>query len=431
MTDTARLTLAFVGEQEVHRNNARALLDDFVDGWLKQHRKGEVKVILARADTDTMSDLDDWANTSGYDVSEEPPEGIVPALLEEPDARLILVGDPNEDDTLYDVTEEAAKYRIHTRSLINGLEKVVFDDDDFDDDLAGDGFHEVDVESGEGWVEDDDLTDEAAKLLAAVPDVEDAPDDDAPPDLDILATLADDGQVEAQEEIKDLAAALDIDVAPFETWVDAVEAIRSKQAAEFYEDPGNMVAGERVELVGTILLDPPISVDDDPTPGDIPTSETGVSAPTPSSTAVEDVPPGDGDLTEELSTREADDFLATTGSLYTREQLEAKSFDEVKAIGLDYGIAPGRGMKHGVYVNKILLASGVETEPPKRKRNRKKLEAVAEPVEEVVTVEAGEGGATVTQIIVPRPVTFEKAVLETHIRMLRGMADELELLLKD
>ena len=31
--ETARLTLAFIGEQEVHRNNSRALLDDMVDGW--------------------------------------------------------------------------------------------------------------------------------------------------------------------------------------------------------------------------------------------------------------------------------------------------------------------------------------------------------------------------------------------------------------
>ena len=45
------------------------------------------------------------------------------------------------------------------------------------------------------------------------------------PDPDLLASLADDGEVEAQEEIKTIAFGFGIDVAPFETWQDAVEAI--------------------------------------------------------------------------------------------------------------------------------------------------------------------------------------------------------------
>jgi hypothetical protein len=406
MSDPARLTLAFVGEQEVHRNNARSLLDDFVDGWQKQHRKGEVHVVLPDADpsTDTISDLDDWASTSGYEVSYEKAPSVVPFLLEQSDVRLILVGDPNDDDTLYDVAEEAAKYRVHTRSLINGLEKVVFDDDDFDDDLSGDGFHEVDVESGEGWAEDDDLTDEAAKLLAAVPDVEDAPADDAPVDLDLLATLADDGTVEAQEEIKDIAAALDIDVAPFETWADAVAAIRSKTLDEKLP----VIVPHTEEVPEPSMPEDPILLED---------SETGVSAPTPSSTSAEDVPPTDGDLTE------ASDLTLTAP--HTREQLEAMSFDQVKAIGLDYGIASGRGMKHGVYVNKILLASGVETVSPKRPRNRKKpaLEVVAPVGAGLPPVE----DAPLSSNVVPiNELLAEGKSLKVIADTLRQLADELD-----
>jgi hypothetical protein len=367
--ETARLTLAFVGEQEVHRNNARSLLEDFVAGWLKQHRRGEVKVILQEVVTDTHEDLVDWASTSGYELlTGYSSSGMMDLLLEESDARLILVGDPNDDDTVYAVAEEAAKYRVQTRSLINGLEKVVFDDDiDMDDDLAGEGFHEVDVETGAGWAEDDDLSDEEAeaflKAVDAMPVPEGVPDEDAAPDLDMLAALADDGEVEAQEEIKDIAATLGIDASPFETWVDAVEAIRGKQdqsaAVEEFGQlhdqfaPGDVIMDDLSDTVIGVVA----SVDE----------EGGVVLSDPED-QIEDV--GVGPLTP-----------------YTREELEAMTFDQVKGIALDHGIPPGRGMKHGVFVNKILLATGVETESVKRKRGKSKLEVVAQP-EEVATITA-------------------------------------------
>ena len=420
MEDTARLTLAFIGEQEVHRTNTRALLEDFVEGWQKQHRKGEVRVVLPPeqdAGSDTMIDLDDWASTAGYDVGYVTPGNMITELLEEADVRLILVGDPNDDDTLYAVAEEAAKYRIQTRSLINGLEKVVFDDDDFEDDLAG--LHEVDVETGEGWADEDDLTDEASKLLEAVGDVEDAPEEDAPPDLDMLAALADDGEVEAQEEIKTIAAAIDIDVAPFETWADAVVAIRGHveiagrnqgvgqkfigSVQEAFVAPGALTAAQVTALYNSMLTE----YHQELTKSDL-------------QDILEENVPSLEELRDELGIQ----------APYTREQLEAKTFDEVKAIGLECGIPSGRGMKHGVFVNKILQATGVETDAPKRKRNRKtKLEAVAEPGEATEAKDSDNTHGTVVDLVPPRPSGIDKAVLENHVRMLRGMADELEALL--
>jgi hypothetical protein len=407
--ETARLTLAFVGDQEVHRNNARALLEDFVEGWLKQHRKGEVRVVLPDWDdpTDTMSDLDDWASTAGYAVSHGLPEEIVAVLQIEPDARLILVGDPNDDDTLYDVLEEAAKYRIQTRSLINGLEKVVFDDDELDDDLAGkEGFHEVDVETGDGWAEEepDELSAEAQALLEAVDDVEDAPDDDAAPDLDMLAELADDGEIEAQHEIQSIASALDLDVSEAETWVDAVKAIRARtyDAAIHYEETGEDVLEPSVVIVA----------------GD---------------ESVELVKEDLEELVEELASRET----LTPTTTYTREELEAKSFDEVKAIGVECGVVPGRGMQHRVYVNKILQATGVETEAPKKKRAKKqKFDLLQGPVEladgpaeddEVLAVK--DGAATITSIrSEPDTVSLSTDVVKEMIDSLRRAADALEAL---
>lgn len=424
---TARLTLAFVGEQEVHRNNSRALLEDFVDGWQKQHRKGEVKVILHDFRTDTLDDIEDWAATSGYEIVEESAGGIVTLLLDEVDARLILVGDPNDDDTLYAVAEEAAKYRIQIRSLINGLEKVVFDDDDFEDDLAGEGFHEVDVESGEGWA-DEDLTDEAAALLAAVPDVPDAPEADAPPDLDLLATLADDGTVEAQEEIKDIAAAVDIDVTPFETWVDAVAAIRGKTGevptttvvSEEFFDGLNGSKEEYLRFAAQV-----------PEPEENPT-ETGANVPTPSSTDAEPAPEEVvGEIPDTGTDDEAEECVeeAVMQKAYTREELEAKSFDEVKAIALDHGVPPGRGMTHKVFITKILQATGVETDPPKRKR-KTKMFAIAEPAAgeatEAKPADSTHEGATITPI--NETTLTGKSLLALAVR-LQEIVDELQSLI--
>lgn len=390
--ETPVLTLGFVGDDIVHRANSLALLKDLVLGFTKQHRKAEVAVILPDTKaTETHDDIEDWAGTAGYVIEFVSPGDIVTALLKADDARLILVGDPNEDDTVYAVAEEAGKYKLQTRSLINGLEKVVFDDDELDPDEISDGFHEVDLDGDP----DDDLAiddDLAADPLAA-------------PDLDVLADLADGGEVEAQEEIKQIAAALDIATEPFETWADAVTAIRGTKEDDSTPD------------------------EVDPTPTPTLTPETGASAPTPSSTPAEDVQPTAGDVTEEPDPEEADGVV---GRVYTREQLEAKDFPAVKAIALENGIPPGRGMKHNVLVNKILQAQGTEDVAPVKAKVKKekplavvpepaKVEEIAEQMEQGIESKR-EAAATITPIREEvKPVT---AALLAGI--LRRIADELD-----
>lgn len=397
--ETPILTLGFVGDAVVHRANSLALLKDLVVGFTKQHRKAEVLIVLPDTpSTETHDDIEDWASTSGYFTEFEPPQYMVTKLLKADDARLILIGDPNEDDAVYAVAEEAGKYKIQTRSLINGLEKVVFDDDDLDPSEILEGFHEVDLDGDP----DDDLAiddDLAADPLAA-------------PDLDVLADLADGGEVEAQEEIKEIAGKLDIDTTPFESWSDAVAAIRGTKTDDAEPDAVDRVLDRLAEVEEKEKVDP--------TPSSTPTSETGVSAPTPSSTTVEDVPPSAGE--------ETDDEVAdgVVGRVYSRGQLEGYDFPKVKAIALENGIPPGRGMKHGVLVNKILQAQGTEeTAPTKPKAKKEKptpppVAAVPEPPTDIEEQAQQEAGATITPI--RDVVSVEKTVADA----LRFAADLLD-----
>jgi hypothetical protein len=372
------LTLGFVGDDEVHRTNCLALLKDLVAAFHKQHRKAEVRVLLPEWDkpTDTMSDIDDWAATAGYDVAHVSAGSIVTELLDQPDACLILVGNPEEDETVYAVAEEAAKCRVKTRSLINGLEKVVFDDEDFDDD----GFHEVDLDDEDAGLDfPEDETYEGISVIDT-------------PDLDVLADLADGGEVEAQEEIKTIAAAVGIDTAPFETWVDAVEAIRGKNLEAIAPEPGTLLTNQ-----------------EDP-------ADDGYYDP-------EKDPELDEDPAEVVAAFEAGD-KGVTAPTNSREQLEALTFEQVKAIGLDFGIPPGRGMTQGVFINKILEAQGIlEVQPPtvkKRAPRKKKLEVVPDHTP----------GKTE---IAPTNVTYITGEVQTMdgpltivARALRKVADELD-----
>lgn len=385
---TPKLTLGFVGPAEVHRTNALALLKDLVGGFMKQHRKAEVLVLLEALSepdapsTDTMSDIMDWAQTSGYEVYEVKATELVTELLKEDDARLILVGDPNEDDIVYAVAEEAAQNKIPTRSLINGLEKVVFDDEEPDE--LGDGFHEVDLadpDAGIDFPEDSDLDDDLAGTTTAEPD------------LDVLADLADGGEVEAQEEIKSIAAGLGIDATPFDTWTEAVAAIR-----------GNG---------GTPDETPKPEEDPDPTP----------EAPSPDAEAAEPTTSEQEDSAGASAPEEepADD---PRGKVYTREELEAKEFAEVKAIALEWGIAPGRGMKHSVFVNKILAASGVEEAAPSKPKSKTKKEAAPPPLAAVPDPEPEPPAEE--SVVVPIRAADERTVEKIIAEGLRDLADKLD-----
>ena len=339
MAEETSLTLGFVGNDELHRSNTLALLKDYVGAFLQQHRKAVIRILLPEMGdglpTDTMKDVDDWAGTAGYEIQHWSVGKLIEALLSFDNSRLILVGDPGEDDFVYAVAEEAAKHSVKTRSLINGLEKVVFEDDDFDVDEVADGFHDV--------IDDDDevgLGGEAEQ-----------------PDLDLLATLADDGELDAQEEIKSVAAALGIDTAPFDTWADAVVAIRGDSPKDgllltHQEDPAD-------DGYYDVDVDPHFEPD--------------------KTIADPEVQPE-----EPVVAQEEDDVMPD--KIWTRDELEALTLDEIKAVGLEHGIASGRGMKHKVFVNKILQANGTETEAPKA---AKKAPAPA-PIADVIPINSAE-----------------------------------------
>lgn len=369
--EAVTLTLAFVGNQEIHRNNSLALLRDLVGGFLKQHRKADVKIILPEPGedepSDTLADIEDWASTSGYELTQESAGNMVTLLLMEDNTELILVGDPSEDYVVYAVAEEAAKFRIVTRSLLNGLEKVVFEDDLDENELA-EGFHEVDLDDSDDL--DDDVLSEP---------------DGLEPDLDVLAVLADDGEVDAQTELMNIADALDIDAAAMDTWADVVAAVRGS-------------AEDAVEVDPDYVPDPP--------------DET-VQAPLP-------------EPEEEYFDPEKEENLTPIRE-YTREWLEAQTFEKVRDIGLECGIPKGRGMKHGVFVNKILVATGAETtaDQAKRKKPKKapKVTDLAPVVETPLLIEVPPE-ATITPIRADEANNVRLAL----VAELRGIADRLELL---
>jgi hypothetical protein len=163
MTDPSlALVLGFIGAEEVHKDNSRALLNDLIDVHKRTVKKAPVKVILAVDDwTDTMNELADYALTSGFTLDligheeafDDTPalgvllahpdcdviqleqgvsigRGVVTALSAPANARLIIVGDPEEDDDVYTAVALACKGGITVRSLLHGLDDVAIIEDE-------------------------------------------------------------------------------------------------------------------------------------------------------------------------------------------------------------------------------------------------------------------------------------------------------------
>lgn len=185
--------LGFVGDEAVHPANAKALLMDFIGVHLRQNKGAEIRFVLpADPFTDTMDELAELAYSSRYQldivthddlperwvgqagaitVSDEVPlwGGVVARLVGEPSARLILVADPNVDDVAYGAALNATERNVKTRSLLAGLDTVIFrpeeqpeeervemppnfDEEEFDDEFEDDA-EDADAEDAE--VEDD------------------------------------------------------------------------------------------------------------------------------------------------------------------------------------------------------------------------------------------------------------------------------------
>ena len=234
MADSPRtLSIGFFGAQEVHRNNSRALIDDLVAAWKRDNKNGKVSFVFpVDTFTGTMEDLADHAVTSGHRLGfvghkadfENPklqpflPEangtvynvkdggsitnGIVGALAVASEARLILVSDPNEDDDAYAAFEVASGMGITVRSLLQGLDEIVMESDDeqenntvavapeeFDDEtledldeddvVEGDEFDQID-QAIDADVDEDEADEPVADVISIDSDVEDEVDDDEP-----------------------------------------------------------------------------------------------------------------------------------------------------------------------------------------------------------------------------------------------------------
>lgn len=151
--------MGFIGEQVVHRDNARALLEDLVIAHRRNNKKAQITCILdVEHYTDTMAELADWAITSGFKLGlaghsaafeVEAVRGLMPdapgniymikddtltgvGLVQvlavwQFDSRLIIIADPNIDDNVYAAVEAAHGKNIPVKSLLEGLDMVLLE----------------------------------------------------------------------------------------------------------------------------------------------------------------------------------------------------------------------------------------------------------------------------------------------------------------
>lgn len=220
------LVLGFIGDQAVHPANAVALLSDFIDAHRKLHKSAKVRFIVpVEPLTSTLEEIAEFCLQSKYKlellghqralddpkaqryseeadmVIEVPGDMTLGAALigrlTAVDTRVILLADPDVDDDAYFVLEKASEQHIIVRSLLNGLDMVIFnpdtkeqpevspkhveeeDYDEEDEDLDEDEDTEEDDEDLED--EDEDLEDEDEE---GDEDEDDEPEEDDEDDED-------------------------------------------------------------------------------------------------------------------------------------------------------------------------------------------------------------------------------------------------------
>lgn len=256
MVDSGRsLVLGFIGHETVHRDNTRALLADLIAAYLRNNKGAQVTFILsANPFTDTMVDLADYCLTSGYklgligheddfdgpaidpyvadavgNLHKIKPDQSIPVVMAatlkmwsnaQSSARMILIGDPNDDDAAYVALEASTEKSIPVRSLLKGLDIVqlksdeeetppmpVVPDDDLeeedeyvDDELEDEEFE--DEEEPEPEDEDLEEDEEEDPVDAELVDDEDDEDEDLEPEDDDVEDEDDDeiGDEDADEE---------------------------------------------------------------------------------------------------------------------------------------------------------------------------------------------------------------------------------------
>lgn len=332
MVDGVSLAIGFIGDAPVHRDNARALIDDLISAFKRDNKNAKIRFIIPAVFSEAMADLADWCVTSGYQLGlvgrEEEltsPEvapylsdaegnlyplkngismakGLVAALSIWPESRLILVADPNEDDAAYTAFVTAAGMGIRVRSLLNGLDEVILetgeeekpamhivDNDDYEPEEDG-----VDV------IGDDELDEELVDEIEEGDDIEEDEDDE----------ITDEVVDEDEEEYFDIEA---------EESLPAVD----EETGEIFDDE------EEVEDVEDLDVSDESDIDE-----------------------VED----EEEKEEEVPAKTIAKTKKPTEAYMTK--LAETDRDEFWVVAGRYGVKKGPGMKTALVIRKVLEATG-------------------------------------------------------------------------
>lgn len=234
MPDNAMsMAIGFLGEQDVHRDNAVALLDDLIDGHRRNNKNARIRFIVpVEPFTESMEDLADYCLNSGYvldlvghhdafenvrvqqymghaeyvtEVADKTSVAntIVNRLAPQLHNRLILLAEVTdkgdiENDLIYDAVVLAKSKNILVRSLVGGMEKVLLpseeeesenmprasrreieDEEGLEDDEDG-----ADAEADDDEDEDEEPAPRRRRRAAAAAPVEDDDEDDDDDDGD-------------------------------------------------------------------------------------------------------------------------------------------------------------------------------------------------------------------------------------------------------
>lgn len=334
------LVLGFIGLDPVHRDNSRALLNDLITAFKKTVKRPQVLFLLdAEGWSTTMAELCDFAMTSGYGIGLVGPSeyiddkgqdrlnaadgniirlkddtsiasGMVNTLAVWPNAHLIIIGDPEEDDDVYTAVELALAKGIKVRTLLHGMDKVTLEE-----------------------IPEETTEEETEPVARRRDEEEDAYDEDDVEDADV------------DYDDEDLAGDDDDDDDDDE---DAVEA---EIVEDDDDDEEDEVAARRRKKRKTTVVDE----DDDEDEPDADDREDGD----------EDDEDDDAEESDQSDSEEEDDdeeeeepvtTETTKWSTAKLERLYDNDRDEFKRVAASYGVLPGRGIKSAMMVDRIMEA---------------------------------------------------------------------------
>jgi len=321
------LSIAFFGKEAVHKKNAQAQVADLIAAWKRENKGGRINfVIPVEPVTDSLEDLIDYGLTSGYSLclvghqsklenpkvasilagadvtpyqiaeSNSVASGLIGALLSAGfENRLILLADPETDDTAYSVVLKATAMGIKVRSLLHGMDEVYLMPDNEEE-------GETPVTSDVEEFDDEELE-----------DLEDEPDED---EVDI----------EESDDAFDDLEALDFD--------------------EEDDEPDKNESDEDES-------DEDESDEDEPAFAWKP-STSAVDAPVTSTEQPEDEESEDNENEgPEMPITATTDRPWTEARLMKMAEKDRKAF---LAVAEEHGVLPGRGIKTAMMVSRILEA---------------------------------------------------------------------------